>query len=87
MPSCSSIKKVSPFRSGMRPEAEFFREREVHLYRLFGWRLIVLLALSSINRTVFRKFHRRSAGAFAKRWRRAVVAGRDRLLSCNSETV
>ncbi len=67
--------------------AEALRQREGHLYRLFGWSLIVRSALSSINRTVFRKFHWCSAGAFAKRWRSTVVARRDRLLSCNSETV
>ena len=54
-----------PFRPGMRPEAEFAGNGKVHLSRLFGWSLIVRSALFSINRTVFRKFHRHLAGDFA----------------------
>ena len=80
-------KKGIPIPPERATEAEFSGNEKVHLYRLFGWRLIVLLALSSINRTVFRKFHWCSAGAFAKRWRSAVVARHKRLFSCNSETV
>src|SRR5438309_1021249 len=59
-------------------------------YKLLGWAPIVLSALSSINRAVFavfRRFHRHSAGDFAKGLKSAVVARRNRLLTCNSETV
>ncbi|PYU54095.1 MAG: hypothetical protein DMG55_32635 [Acidobacteria bacterium] len=59
----------------------------MHLNRLLGWSLIVRSALSSINRTVFAKFHLRSAGEFCEKMKKRSCARRDRLLSCNSETV
>src|SRR2546430_17081552 len=78
-------KNSMPIPAGHATGSRVLRQREGHLYRLLGWSLIVRSALSSINRTVFRQIS--SAGAFAKRWKSAVLAPRDRLLSCNSETV
>jgi hypothetical protein len=87
MPSSSYTKTASPFRPGRRPEAEFSGNENSFFYMLLGWAPIVLSALSSINRAVFRSFHQYSAGDFAKGSKSAVVARRNRLLSCNSETV
>ena len=87
MPSSWSTKTASPFRPGIRPEAEFSGNKNSFFYTLLGWVPIVLAALSSINRAVFRRFHRHSAGDFVKGLKSAVVARRNRLLSCNSETV
>src|SRR6266576_2009775 len=58
---------------GIRPEAEFSVNENSFFYMLLGWVLIVLAALSSINRAVFRRFHRHRAGDFAKGLRSAVV--------------
>ena len=71
---------------GHTPEAAFSGNENSFFYTLLGWVPIVLTALSSINRAVFCKFHRHSAGDFAKGLKSA-VARRNRLLSCNSETV
>jgi len=66
-------KNSMPIPAGHATGSRVLRQREGHLYRLLGWSLIVRSALSSINRTVFRKFHGRSAGEFRQRWRSAVV--------------
>ncbi len=58
-------KKGIPIPPERATEAEFSGNGKVHLSRLFGWSLIVRSALFSINRTVFRKFHRHLAGDFA----------------------
>jgi hypothetical protein len=91
MPSSSPTQTAFPFRLGIRPEAEFSGNENSFFYTLLGWFPIVLSALSCINRAVFRgvfrRFHRHSAGDFAKGLKSAVVARRNRLLSCNSETV
>jgi hypothetical protein len=80
-------KTASPFRPGIRPEAEFSGNENSFFYTLLGWVPIVLSVLPFINRPVFRRFHRNSAGDFAKGLKSVVVARRNRLLSCNSETV
>jgi hypothetical protein len=87
MPSSSSTQTAFPFRPGIRPEAEFSGNGNSFFYTLLGWVPIVLSALSFINRDVFRRFHRNSAGDFAKGLKSVVVARRNRLLSCNSEMV
>jgi len=56
-----------PFRLGIRPEAEFSGNKNSFFYTLLGWVPIVLAALSSINRTVFCKFHRHSAGGISRK--------------------
>ena len=80
-------KTASPFRPGIRPEAGFSGNENSFFYALLGWVPIVLSALPFINRALFRRFHRNSAGDFAKGLKSAVVARRNRLLTCNSETV
>jgi len=87
MPSSSSTQTAFPFRPGIRPEAEFSGNENSFFCTLLGWVPIVLAALSSINRAVFRRFHRQSPRDFAKGLKSAVVARRNRLLTCNSETV
>jgi hypothetical protein len=67
LPSSSSTQTAFPFRPGIRPEAEFSGNKNSFFYTLLGWVPIVLTALSSINRTVFCKFHRHSAGGFRER--------------------
>src|SRR6267154_425489 len=76
-----------PIPPGHTPRSGVLWQREFHFYVLLGWGPIVLAALSSINRAGFRRFHRHSAGDLAKGLKSAVVACRNRLLSCNSETV
>jgi len=67
-----------PFRPGMRPEAEISVNGN---YRLLGWSLIVLLALSSDQPCrVPHNFIGTPPGVSRKDFA-------NRLLSCNSETV
>src|SRR5712671_495908 len=73
--------------AGHTPEAAFSGNENSFFYTLLGWVPIVLSALPFINRGVFRRFHRNSAGDFAKGLKSAIVARRNRLLTCNSETV
>jgi hypothetical protein len=87
MPSSSYTKTASPFRPGIRPEAEFSGNENSFFYMLLGWAPIVLSALSSINRAVFRNFIGTQPGISRKDLKSAVVARRNRLLTCNSETV
>jgi hypothetical protein len=67
MPSSSYTKTASPFRPGIRPEAEFSGNENSFFYKLLGLVPIVLSALSYINRAVFRRFHRDSSGGFRER--------------------
>src|SRR5467141_1471509 len=76
-----------PIPPGHTPRSGVLRQRELHFYRLLSWVPIVLAALSSINRAVFRRFHRHSPRDFAKGLKSAIVARRNRLFTCNSETV
>src|SRR6266566_6467038 len=87
LPSSSSTQTAFPFHPGRRPEAEFSGNENSFFYKLLGWVPIVLAALSCINRAVFLRFHGHSAGDFAKGLKSAVVVRRNRLWTCNSETV
>ena len=80
-------KKGIPIPPERATEAEFSgNEKGICTGCLAGALLYVQLCPAS-TAPCFADFIWCSAGAFAKRWRSTVVARRDRLLSCNSETV
>src|SRR6266480_887520 len=60
-------RRLSHTARGRRPEAEFSVNENSFFYTLLGCVLIVLAALYSINRAVFRRFHRHSSGGFRAR--------------------
>jgi len=80
-------KTASPFARAYALKRGFSGNKNSFFYTLLGWVPIVLAALSSINRTVFCKISSALSRGFRERIESAVVARRNRLLSCNSETV
>ena len=55
LPSSWSTQTAFPYRPGRRPEAELSGNENSFFYVLLGWAPILLAALSSINRAVFRR--------------------------------